>query len=113
MNSYFLITASAILQPTHDIQSSSAVLVHPQEHQQAPPVCSQGPPPQPETLQVMGSMMQPRPDCRLALSAIVPSIPTQSSSNIAYPSCMMGSSTHTGHMEQTDPMNYEPYIWTF
>ncbi|XP_011499115.1 PREDICTED: uncharacterized protein LOC105363192 [Ceratosolen solmsi marchali] len=102
----------AMMQSAHDMQSTSAVLIHPQEHTQVPPVCSQGPP-QSQALQAMGSMIQQRPDCRLALSAIVPPIPTQPSNNIAYPSCMMGSSSHTGHMEQTDPMNYEPYIWTF
>uniref|UniRef100_A0A0C9RZK1 SYTL2_0 protein n=1 Tax=Fopius arisanus TaxID=64838 RepID=A0A0C9RZK1_9HYME len=40
-----------------------------------------------------------RPDCRMATQ--VPA---------GYSSCMVGNG---GHMEQPDPLNYEPYMWNF
>ena len=96
------------MQTTHDL-SSVTNLVQPSHHLPAPSAC----PVPSQTLQAMGPAMTQRPDCRLALSAIVPSIQSQTNTNITYPSCMMGNSNHTGHMEQADPINYEPYIWSF
>ncbi|CAL7942839.1 unnamed protein product [Xylocopa violacea] len=63
--------------------------------------------------QSVGSMMQPRSDCRLAPAIVPPPMPAQGNTGITYPSCMIGSNSHTGHMEQPDPLNYEPYIWSF
>ncbi|EFN79107.1 histone-lysine N-methyltransferase 2D isoform X2 [Harpegnathos saltator] len=91
-----------IMQPVHNLSAPPPTLPQPQ-----PP-----PPPAPQPMQPMGPMMQQRPDCRLAQS-IVPPVSGPSNSGVAYPSCMVGNSGHTGHMEQTDPLNYEPYIWSF
>ncbi|XP_063993782.1 uncharacterized protein LOC135171272 [Diachasmimorpha longicaudata] len=41
-----------------------------------------------------------RPDCRMATGQVP-----------GYSSCMVGSGH--GHMEQPDPLNYEPYMWNF
>lgn len=90
-----------IMQPVHNIAPPSAL---PQP--QPPP-----PPPAPQPMQPMGLIMQQRPDCRLA--PIVPPVSGPGNSGVVYPSCMVGSSSHTSHMEQTDPLNYEPYIWSF
>ncbi|KMQ93803.1 af4 fmr2 family member 4-like protein [Lasius niger] len=92
-----------IMQPVHNIAAS------------VPPALPQPPPPplpapQPMQQQPMGPIMPQRPDCRLA-PTIVP--PVSGNSAVAYPSCMVGGNNHAGHMEQTDPLNYEPYIWSF
>ncbi|XP_014473665.1 PREDICTED: mediator of RNA polymerase II transcription subunit 15-like isoform X2 [Dinoponera quadriceps] len=93
-----------IMQPVHNIGAPQPTLPQPQ----APP-----PPPVPQqSMQPMGPMMQQRPDCRLA-PTIAPPVSGPGNSGVAYPSCMVGNSGHTGHMEQTDPLNYEPYIWSF
>ncbi|RLU21285.1 hypothetical protein DMN91_005658 [Ooceraea biroi] len=95
-----------IMQSVHNIAAPPAALPQPQPPPQPPPA------PQPMQ-QPMGPIMQQRPDCRLA-PAIVPPVSGPSNSGIAYPSCMVGSGhTGSGHMEQTDPLNYEPYIWSF
>lgn len=75
---------------------------------QLPPPPPPPPPPAPQPMQQqpMGPIMPERPDCRLA-PTIVP--PVSSNSSVAYPSCMVGGN---GHLEQ-DPLNYEPYIWSF
>ena len=73
----------------------------------------QGPQPGP-TMQPMGPIMQQRSDCRL-IPPVGPPVSSQTN-NVAYPSCMVANNSHTGHtsdMEQTDPLNYEPYIWSF
>nr|XP_033331449.1 uncharacterized protein LOC117223331 [Megalopta genalis] len=96
-----------ILQPVHNIPATAPTLV---QSQPPPPP---GPPPAPQTIQPMGPMMQQRPDCRLAPS-IVPPVSGQGNTGVAYASCMVGNDNHTGHgMEQPDPLNYEPYIWSF
>ena len=89
------------MQPSHNLSNVQSDLVQPHTMP-----CSQIP------MHNINSVMQPRPDCRLALSAI-PNISGQSNSNINYPSCMMVNNNHLGHLEQTDPLNYEPYIWSF
>ncbi|XP_076172725.1 uncharacterized protein LOC143149331 isoform X2 [Ptiloglossa arizonensis] len=95
-----------IMQPVHNITTALPTLVQPQP---PPP----GPPPGPQSMQPMGPMMQQRPDCRLA-PTIVPPVSGQENTGVAYPSCMVGNNSHTGHnMEQPDPLNYEPYIWSF
>lgn len=88
-----------IMQPVHNIAAPPPALPQPQ------------PPPPPQPMQPMGPIMQQRPDCRLA--PIVPPVSGPSNSGVAYPSCMVGGSSHASHMEQTDPLNYEPYIWSF
>lgn len=99
------VSGPSIMQPVHNIPAPPTALVHPQP----PP---QGPPPGPQPMQPMGPIMQQRPDCRLA-PTIVPPVSGQANSGVAYPSCMVGSNSHAGHMEQPDPLNYEPYIWSF
>ncbi|KAL0132286.1 hypothetical protein PUN28_000222 [Cardiocondyla obscurior] len=89
-----------IMQSVHNISGPPPALPQP------PP-----PPPAPQPMQPMGPLMQQRPDCRLA--PIVPPVSGPSNSGVAYPSCMVGGSSHASHMEQTDPLNYEPYIWSF
>ncbi|XP_076282622.1 uncharacterized protein LOC143210050 [Lasioglossum baleicum] len=98
-----------ILQPVHNIPAPGPALV-----QSQPPPPPGGPHPSaPQTIQPMGPMMQQRPDCRLAPS-IVPPVSGQGNAGVAYASCMVGSNNHAGHgMEQPDPLNYEPYIWSF
>ncbi|EGI61875.1 hypothetical protein G5I_09776 [Acromyrmex echinatior] len=90
-----------IMQPVHNIAAPPPALPQPQ-----PP-----PPPSAPQLMSMGPIMQQRPDCRMA--PIVPPVSGPSNSGVAYPSCMVGGSSHASHMEQTDPLNYEPYIWSF
>lgn len=70
------------------------------------------PPPGPQPMQPIGPIMQQRPDCRLA-SSIVPPVSGPSNAAVTYPSCMVANNGHAAHMEQTDPLNYEPYIWNF
>ena len=95
-----------VMQPVHNISAVPPTLV---QSQPPPP----GPQSAPQPMQPIGPLMQQRPDCRLA-SAIIPPVSGQGNSGVAYPSCMVGSSSHAGHnMEQPDPLNYEPYIWSF
>ncbi|XP_003706915.2 uncharacterized protein LOC100876218 [Megachile rotundata] len=101
------VSGSNIMQSVHNIPGPPPPLVQPQPHPPTGP-----PPPAPQSMQPMGSMMQQRPDCRLA-PPIVPPVSGQGNTGVAYPSCMVGSNSHTGHMEQSDPLNYEPYIWSF
>lgn len=97
-----------IMQPVHNI-----AVPPPPPPPPALPQPQLPPPPTPQPMQPMGPMMQQRPDCRLAPTIVPPvSGPGNSGSPVVYPSCMVGSN-HTGHMEQTDPLNYEPYIWGF
>ncbi|XP_043263111.1 uncharacterized protein LOC122403576 [Colletes gigas] len=96
------VSAPNIMQPVHNITAALPTLVQPQP-----------PPPAPQSMQPMGPMMQQRPDCRLA-PTIAPPVSGQENTGVAYPSCMVGNNSHTGHnMEQPDPLNYEPYIWSF
>lgn len=91
----------SIMQPLHTL--SSPTLTHSQSmptDQQVSPTC-------PTPMQPMGPIMQQRPDCRLE-----PPVSNQPN-NITYPSCMVTNNNQTNHMEQTDPLNYEPYIWSF
>ncbi|XP_016920521.2 AF4/FMR2 family member lilli isoform X2 [Apis cerana] len=104
--SYHNGTSSNIIQPIHNIPPPPPTIVQSQSHPQ-----SAGPPPAAQSIQPMNSMIQQRPDCRLA--SIVAPVSAQGSTGVTYPSCMVGSNTHTGHMEQPDPLNYEPYIWSF
>ncbi|XP_053979754.1 uncharacterized protein LOC128876937 isoform X1 [Hylaeus volcanicus] len=101
------VSAPNIMQPVHNITAALPTLAQPQP----PP----GPPPEPQPIQPMGPMMQQRPDCRLAPAIVPPvSVSGQENTGVAYPSCMVGNNSHTGHnMEQPDPLNYEPYIWSF
>lgn len=96
------VSGSNIIQPIHNIPPPPPTIV--QSH---PPA---GPPPA-QSIQPMNSMIPQRSDCRLA--SIVAPVSGQGSTGVTYPSCMVGSNTHTGHMEQPDPLNYEPYIWSF
>lgn len=100
------VSGSNIIQPIHNIPPPPPTIVQSQSHPQ-----SAGPPPAAQSIQPMNSMIQQRPDCRLA--SIVAPVSAQGSTGVTYPSCMVGSNTHTGHMEQPDPLNYEPYIWSF
>lgn len=102
------------MQTTHDIMSDvSAPVAHLSHHPQASSMCSQLSTSL-QTLQTLGPMVPPRPDCRLALPTLIPSIASQPSTNVTYPSCMMSNNGHTGQMEQpVDTINYEPYIWSF
>ncbi|XP_048265278.1 uncharacterized protein LOC100649967 isoform X1 [Bombus terrestris] len=100
------VSGSNIIQPIHNISTPPSTIVQSQSH---PPA---GPPPASQSIQPINSMMQQRPDCRLA-PAIVTPVSGQGNTGVAYPSCMVGSNSHTGHMEQPDPLNYEPYIWSF
>ncbi|XP_017764711.1 PREDICTED: uncharacterized protein LOC108554080 isoform X2 [Eufriesea mexicana] len=100
------VSGSNMIQPIHNIPAPPPTIVQSQSH---PPT---GPPPIPQSIQSMNSMMQQRPDCRLA-QTIVASVSGQGSAGVVYPSCMVGSNSHTGHMEQPDLLNYEPYIWSF
>lgn len=93
-----------IMQPVHNIAASVVPPALPQPPPPPPPV------PQPMQQQPMGPIMPQRPDCRLA-PTMVP--PVSANSGVAYPSCMVGGSSHASHMEQSDPLNYEPYIWSF
>ena len=95
------VSAPSILQPLHTLPASSNLT-----HSQPIPADPQGPPPGPTPMQPMGPIMQQRPDCRLVSAS-------SQANNVAYPSCMVANNTHAGHMEQTDPLNYEPYIWSF
>ncbi|XP_035736694.1 mediator of RNA polymerase II transcription subunit 15-like [Vespa mandarinia] len=97
---------SNILQPVHNISAPPPSIPQPQ------PPPPPGPPPGPQSMQPMGPIMQQRPDCRLAPS-IVPPVSTQGNSGAVYASCLVANNNHTGHMEQPDPLNYEPYIWSF
>lgn len=99
------VSGSNIIQPIHNIPPPPPTIVQSQSH--PPP----GPPPGAQSIQPMNSMIQQRPDCRLA--SIVAPVSGQGNTGVTYPSCMVGSNTHTGHMEQPDPLNYEPYIWSF
>lgn len=72
----------------------------------APPICSQ------PIIPTGIIPIQQRSDCRLAFSSAYPHIPPQTA-NISYPSCMMSNTSHSGQMEQADPMNFEPYVWSF
>ncbi|XP_043787078.1 AF4/FMR2 family member lilli-like isoform X2 [Apis laboriosa] len=103
--SYHNGTSSNIIQPIHNIPPPPPTIVQSQSH---PPA---GPPQATQSIQPMNSMIQQRPDCRLA--SIVAPVSGQGNTGVTYPSCMVGSNTHTGHMEQPDPLNYEPYIWSF
>lgn len=95
------------MQPVHNIPTAVPSLV---PSQPPPP----GPPPDPQTMQPMGPMMQQRPDCRLAPGIVPPVSGQGNTGGVTYASCMIGSNNHTGHaMEQPDPLNYEPYIWSF
>ncbi|XP_023289818.1 uncharacterized protein LOC105698857 isoform X2 [Orussus abietinus] len=94
-----------MLQSVHNIPGPPPPIAQAQPPPPPEPQVPPGPPP----MQPMGPMMQQRPDCRLA-PPIVPSASTQGNSAVVYASCMVGSNTH---MEQTDPLNYEPYIWSF
>lgn len=97
-----------MIQPIHNIPAPPPAIV--QSQSQQPPA---GPSPaSSQPIQSMNSMMQQRPDCRLA-QTIVASVSGQGSAGVVYPSCMVGSNSHTGHMEQPDLLNYEPYIWSF
>ncbi|XP_014605685.1 PREDICTED: actin cytoskeleton-regulatory complex protein PAN1-like [Polistes canadensis] len=101
------VASSNILQPVHNISAPPPSI--PQS--QPPPPPPPGPPPGPQSMQPMGPIMQQRSDCRLA--PIVPPVSTQGNSNAVYASCLVANNNHTGHMEQPDPLNYEPYIWSF
>ncbi|XP_014206736.1 uncharacterized protein LOC106638187 [Copidosoma floridanum] len=96
-----------VTQTTQDL-SSVAGLMQPQ----IPSACSANSIPS-QSLHLLGPVMPQRPDCRLAFSAIVPTIPGQFTSSIPLSSCMMAGTSHPIHVEQSDPMNYEPYIWSF
>ncbi|KAG7199509.1 hypothetical protein KM043_014128 [Ampulex compressa] len=96
-----------IMQPVHSIPAPPPTLAQPPPPQGPPP-----PPPPPQPMQPMGPIMQQRPDCRLA-PPIGPPVSAQGNTGVVYPSCMVGSNSHAGHMEQPDPLNYEPYIWSF
>ncbi|KAK0090894.1 hypothetical protein PV325_000060 [Microctonus aethiopoides] len=84
-----------IMQPVH---ISVAPLTLP------PPTVNQCPP-GPQPMQTIGPIIQQRPDCRM-----VPPVSSQGNPGVSYSSCMVGNNSH---MEQTDPLNYEPFIWTF
>ncbi|KAK2578581.1 hypothetical protein KPH14_012014 [Odynerus spinipes] len=101
------VASSNILQPVHNISAPPPTIPQPQP---PPP----GPPPGPQPMQPMGPIMQQRPDCRLAPS-IVPPVSTQGAVNsgAVYASCLVANNNHTGHLEQPDSLNYEPYIWSF
>lgn len=96
----------SIMQPVHNISAPTL------PHTQPPPLTGpQVSPPGPQPMQPMGPIMQQRPDCRLA-QPVGPPVSSQGSS-VVYPPCMVGSNSHTTHMEQPDPLNYEPYMWNF
>ncbi|KAH0554103.1 AF4/FMR2 family member lilli-like [Cotesia glomerata] len=110
-------SAQSIMQPVHVSQAQSLV---PQQPPIPAPLVSIPPPPPPppiasvlppetsvpHSMQPLGPIMQ-RPDCRM-----ISSIPnTQNSGMIGYSSCMIGNNNHMDH--QPDPLNYEPFIWTF
>ena len=101
------VSGSNIMQSVHNIPGPPPPLVQPQPHPSTGP-----PPPAPQSMQPMGAMMQQRPDCRLAPS-IVPPVSSQRNIEVVYPSCMVESNNNAEHMEQSDPLNYEPYIWSF
>lgn len=101
------VSGSNIMQSVHNIPGPPPPLVQPQPHPSTAP-----PPPAPQSMQPMGTMMQQRPDCRLAPS-IVPPVSSQRNIEVVYPSCMVESNNNAEHMEQSDPLNYEPYIWSF
>ncbi|KAL7293249.1 hypothetical protein TKK_0013029 [Trichogramma kaykai] len=73
----------------------------------------------------MGALMQPRADCRFAFPPIIPHHHHhQPTTTTTYPSCMMSAAAngvggsgivpHTATaVEQSDVMNYEPYVWSF
>ncbi|XP_066603286.1 uncharacterized protein [Prorops nasuta] len=91
--------------PIHNIPGPSTPLT---QAQPAPPGAQTGPPP----MQPIGPIIQQRSDCRLA-PPIGPSVSVQGNSGVIYHSCMVGNTNHASHMEQSDPLNYEPYIWSF
>ncbi|XP_058792726.1 uncharacterized protein LOC131665110 [Phymastichus coffea] len=101
-----------MMQATHELATATSEFMQPRQHMHAPPMCPQATL-APQALQTVGPIMQPRSDCRLSLSALAPPIASQASANISYSSCMLGNSGHPTHAEQVDPMNYEPYIWSF
>lgn len=92
------------------MQATSAVPVALVQAQSSSTTESLAGPAQP--IQPIVQMMLPRPDCRLAPSSIT-TVSTTENSSVSYPSCMVANNNHTSHMEQTDPLNYEPYIWSF
>lgn len=94
------------MQPLHTLSSPPTL-----QHSQPMPNDQQVSPPCPTPMQPMGPIMQQRPDCRLVPTVEAP-VSSQPNS-IAYPSCMVTNNNQTSHMEQTDPLNYEPYIWSF
>lgn len=94
-----------IQQPVHAIPPTT--IVPPQTHPSADPTTASQP------VQPMDAMMQQRPDCRLAPTIGVP-VSTQGNTGVVYSSCMVVSNNnHAGHMEQSDPLNYEQYMWSF
>ncbi|XP_033218640.1 uncharacterized protein LOC117174076 isoform X3 [Belonocnema kinseyi] len=99
-------TPPSIIQPLHTLPANSTLTPL-----QLMPADPHGPPSGPTPMQPMGPIMQQRPDCRL-----VPTLAVSSSSqanSVAYTSCMVANNNHACHMEQADPLNYEPYIWSF
>ena len=62
------------------------------------------PPPGAAAGGMLPAIMQQRPDCRMASGSVAP---------VAYPSSCMVNNHATSHIEQPDPLNYEPYIWSF
>lgn len=100
------VSAPSIIQPLHTLPATSTLT-----HLQAMSAEPQGPPPGPTPMQPMGPIMQQRPDCRLVPTVGVPA--SSQANSVAYTSCMVANNSHAGHMEQTDPLNYEPYIWSF
>ncbi|XP_008559488.1 putative mediator of RNA polymerase II transcription subunit 26 [Microplitis demolitor] len=110
-------SAPSMMQPVHIPQAQSLVPQQPPppQPQAVPaPLVSIPPPPSsaipqatsvPHSMQPLGPIMQ-RPDCRM-----ISSIPTQNSAIIGYSSCMVGNNNPMDH--QPDPLNYEPFIWSF
>ncbi|XP_046736220.1 AF4/FMR2 family member lilli-like [Diprion similis] len=95
----------------HPVEDMSAP--HPSSHPQRLPMVESQVPPVSQPMQPMGLLMQQRSDCRLAQSVVGPSVSSQGNPAVAYPPCMVGTNTHTNHIEQPDPLNYEPYMWNF
>lgn len=100
------VSGANTIQPIQNIPAPPPTVIQSQSHPSAAPQATQ-------SVQQIGSMMQQRPDCRLAPTIVAP-VSVQANAAVAYPSCMVvATNANAGQMEQPDPLNYEPYIWTF
>lgn len=65
-------------------------------------------------MDIMGPVVPHQPEpCRLMCPTAQAPIPCHAPTNSIYSSNAVIINSHPVHMEHPEPMNYEPYIWTF